>query len=145
VNFDFSRFNGINALVTLLLFVIGGVILLAHARRLTHDVLLQTAKDWQDLATSRLAIIEGLQKQLDGIQTQITQHGERLATMEHDNQELQRLNQRLQVRVERLMAENEIMRDLLKEAGIPLPRSARQEPVRETRLRPPERGQREES
>ena len=136
--FDFSRVSGVNALMTLLLFVIGGAILLGHARRLTHDVLVQTAKDWQDLATSRLAIIEGLQKQLDSIQTQITRHGERIATMEHDNQELQRLNQRLQVRMERLVAENEILRELLERAGIPLPQEARRERLREAGLSFPE-------
>ena len=134
MSWDFSRLNGVNALLTLLLFVIGGAVLLGHARKLTHDVLVQTAKDWQDLATSRLAIIEGLQKQLDGIQAQITRHAERLATMEHDNQELQRLNQRLQVRVERLMAENETLREMLREAGVPLPRDPRRERRRETGL-----------
>lgn len=136
--FDFSRVSGINALMTLLLFVIGGAILLGHARKLTHDVLVQTAKDWQDLATSRLAIIEGLQKQLDAIQAQITAHGERIATMEHDNQELQRLNQRLQVRMERVSAENEVLREMLKEAGIPLPREGRRERLRSAGLSLPE-------
>jgi hypothetical protein len=138
VSWDFSRLNGVNALLTLLLFVIGGAVLLGHARKLTHDVLVQTAKDWQDLATSRLAIIEGLQKQLDGIQAQIIRHAERLATMEHDNQELQRLNQRLQVSVERLGAENEMMREMMREAGMPLPHDPRRERRRETRLSLPE-------
>jgi chromosome segregation ATPase len=138
VVFDFSHVSGVNALLTLLLFVIGGAILLGHARKLTHDVLVQTAKDWQELATSRLAIIEGLQKQLDGIQAQITRHGERIATMERDNQELQRLNQRLQVRMERLIADNEILRELLERAGIPLPQEARRERLRESGLSSPE-------
>jgi cell shape-determining protein MreC len=138
VVFDFSRISGVNAVMTLLLFVIGGAILLGHARKLTHDVLVQTAKDWQDLATSRLAIIDGLQQQMDGIQAQLTRHAERIATMEHDNQELQRLNQRLQVRMERLGAENEVLRELLKEAGIPLPLEARRERLRGAELALPE-------
>jgi hypothetical protein len=138
VDLDFSRFSGLNALITLLLFLIGGAILLGHARKISHDVLVQTAKDWQDLATSRLAIIEGLQKQLDGIQAQITRHAERIATMERDNIELQGLNQRLQVRVERLGAENEILRELLRQAGLPLPRELRREPRPTAGLPPPE-------
>src|SRR5438445_12371064 len=98
---------GLNALSTLLRFVIGVLVLLGHARKLSHDVLLQTARDWQELAASRLAMIEGLQQQLETIQTQVTQHAERIAAMERDNRELQWLNQRLQVRVEQLVAENE--------------------------------------
>jgi len=104
---DLRVLSGLNGLITLLLFVMGGAILLGHARKLSHDVLVQTAKDWQELAASRLAMIAGLQQQLDTIQAQVTQHAEQIAAMERDNRELQRLNQRLQVRVERLVAENE--------------------------------------
>jgi len=129
--------GGLNALAALLLFGLYGAILLGHARKLSHDVLVQTAKDWEELAASRLAMNEGLQQQLDAIQAQLTQLAERLATVEHDKQELQRLNQRLQVGLERLLAENEILRELLKQAGIPVPSNLRADRLRELRpLRP---------
>jgi septal ring factor EnvC (AmiA/AmiB activator) len=136
----FTLISGLNALAALLLFALYGAILLGHARQLSHNVLVQTANDWQALATSRLAISEGLQKQLDAIQSQVTRLAERLATMEHDNQALQRLNQRLQVGLERLLAENESLREQLAEAGVPLPSSIRTDRLRELRLLRPEEG-----
>jgi hypothetical protein len=113
--------NDLNGLSTLLLFVMGGAALLGHARKLSHDLLIQSLKDWQELAASRLAINEGLRQQLDAIQTQVSRHAEQIATMEHDRGELQRLNQRLQVRMERLVAENERLRARMQELGLPWP------------------------
>jgi septal ring factor EnvC (AmiA/AmiB activator) len=100
------------------MFLLGGGVLLMHAKKLSDAVLRQTAKDWQDLATSRLEVITNSQNQLNAIQLQITGQNERIALLERDKREIEDQRDRLQRRVERLIRTVAALVEQLEEAGM---------------------------
>jgi septal ring factor EnvC (AmiA/AmiB activator) len=95
---------------------------MAQARRISHEQLTQTAKDWQDIATARTERVNLLQQQQASLQAQITDLTGRIAAVEKDRDYLVRKNLDLSQALDRAHDRVEQLEQALCDHGLQIPR-----------------------
>lgn len=116
-----TSLNLISITFTILAVVTAAVVVIAQARRISHEQLTQTAKDWQDVATARSERVTVLEQQLSLIQTQMLEMTGRIAAFERDQDYLERRNRELGQKLERSEVRVEVLEQLLSQHQIMVP------------------------
>lgn len=119
---DFSQFSGVNALITVVASVVVGILTIAHNRRITREEMETSRKEWADVATRRLEIINSLQTQVDGLKANLLGLTGELGELRQENRFLRDRNVELQKELDERHAENRQLRRDLRHAGIDIPR-----------------------
>jgi peptidoglycan hydrolase CwlO-like protein len=121
-----SSLNVLSLLFTVLAVITAAVVVMAQARRISHEQLTQTAKDWQDIATARTERVNLLQQQQGSLQAQVLDLTARIAAVEKDRDYLVRRNLDLAQELEASKAMIEQLQCLLEENGVRVPRRQEQ-------------------
>jgi septal ring factor EnvC (AmiA/AmiB activator) len=117
-----TSLNLISLLFTILAVVVAAIVVMAQARRVSHEQLTQTAKDWQDVATARTERVTMLEQQLAGLQSQMLEMAGRIAAFERDQDYLERRNRELGQKLERSEVRVEVLEQLLGQHQILVPK-----------------------
>jgi TolA-binding protein len=96
---NFDGFSGINAFFTVILVIGAAILIIAQTRKISHEQLMQTAKEWQDIATARSERVNVLQQQLGHLQEQTLMLTGRISAMERDREFLMQKNLDLERRL----------------------------------------------
>jgi len=125
-----TSLNLISILFTILAVATAAIVVMAQARKISHEQLSQTAKDWQDIATARTERVNLLQQQQSSLQAQILDLTGRIAAVEKDRDYLVRRNLDLSQALENAQQRVGELEDLLRDNKISIPRREQRSPER---------------